>query len=384
MIKINFNKLLKDYDSDLVTKLRGFNDQYDYLQYWVPGSDKTRSLVNLIDAMHESNTFDFLIIILKEDKYLVNEIKKNCKGIIQIKTEESGFEYKIFIQLDKQKYQSYKTDKIIKKNFDKKNFVVVNELKEKRENYNILTCYEKNLQNHKLRWNKKKNIITEDIFFEFIDTAHKLFIKINSKTKKVVECSHDFKEKNTQSIIVDKFCDAIFNKHIQEAKEHGIIYLEHLIRPAEIKKEIKGIILPKKVGGFFLDLQQCVNKIYIKIKKHYNFEDIINKEYSLLSKDWLNISHDKKIEKLKKILSNQIIPLLKLKKSDVIVDGIEFDTRIVVKLSSEFMEKNFWEKNYLIMIEDLFKKLVDNRLELFTIEKKDANVLRHINSPRKI
>ena len=122
MIKINFNKLLKDYDSDLVTKLRGFNDQYDYLQYWVPGSDKTRSLVNLIDAMHESNTFDFLIIILKEDKYLVNEIKKNCKGIIQIKTEESGFEYKIFIQLDKQKYQSYKTDKIIKKKFWQKKF----------------------------------------------------------------------------------------------------------------------------------------------------------------------------------------------------------------------------------------------------------------------
>ena len=76
--------------------------------------------------------------------------------------------------------------------------------------------------------------------------------------------------------------------------------------------------------------------------------------------------------------------MLKLKKSDVIVDDIEFDTRIVVKLSNEFMEKNFWEKNHLIMIEDLFKKLVDNRLELFTIEKKDANVLRHINSPRKV
>ena len=36
------------------------------------------------------------------------------------------------------------------------------------------------------------------------------------------------------------------------------------------------------------------------------------------------------------------------------------------------------------MIEDLFKQLIDNRLELFTIEKKDDNKLRHENSPQKM
>ena len=36
------------------------------------------------------------------------------------------------------------------------------------------------------------------------------------------------------------------------------------------------------------------------------------------------------------------------------------------------------------MAEDLFKQLVDHRLELFTIEKKDDNILRHAHSPQKI
>jgi hypothetical protein len=36
------------------------------------------------------------------------------------------------------------------------------------------------------------------------------------------------------------------------------------------------------------------------------------------------------------------------------------------------------------MVEDLIKEYIDNRLELFTLEKKDDNRLRHINLPLKV
>ena len=58
--------------------------------------------------------------------------------------------------------------------------------------------------------------------------------------------------------------------------------------------------------------------------------------------------------------------------------------RIVVKISDNFSQLNYGEKNYLIMVEDLFKQFVDKRLELFTIEKKDDNKLRHAKSPQKM
>jgi len=384
-MEINFDKLLKNYNSELVTKLRGFNDEHDYLQYWVPGSDKTRSLINLIDAMHEADVLNFSVLILKEDEYLINEIKDISKNIGQVKIDLDEKRYKVSISFDKFKYQSFQKEQIkIKKKFAQKTFVSTGKLSDDRQNYDLLKQYKINLRNHKLISNKKKNIIDKNTFFEFITEKNKLFIKINKLTKKIVECWHDFEEENNKSIIVDKFCKIVLNKNIQEASEHGTIYLEHSIRPVDINQKIKGIILPKKVGGIFFDLHKCINKIYVKIKKKYNFNDIINKEYFGLSNDWLNISYEQKLKKLKKVLSEKIIPMLKLKNNDIIIHEIEFDTRIVIKMSDNFTQLNYGEKNYLIMVEDLFKQFVDNRLELFTIEKRDDNRLRHAKSPQKM
>ena len=202
-------------------------------------------------------------------------------------------------------------------------------------------------------------------------------------TKKIVEVKQ-CPDCKTNYEITDKFCDVILNKHIQEAAEHGTIYLEHEIRPNDIKKKIQGIILPKKAGGFFFDLDKCIKKIYNKIKKQYKFHDVINKEYSNLSKDWLKLSYDQKIEKLKQVLYKRIIPSLQLNNDDITIHKIEFDNRIVVKISNKLEKRNHGAINYMIKIENFFKNHIDKRLELFVIEKKDANILRHSNSPQKI
>ena len=128
-MEINFDKLLKNYNSELVTKLRGFNDEHDYLQYWVPGSDKTRSLINLIDAMHEADVLNFSVLILKEDEYLINEIKDISKNIGQVKIDLDEKRYKVSISFDKFKYQAFHKEQIkIKKKFAPKTFVSTGKL----------------------------------------------------------------------------------------------------------------------------------------------------------------------------------------------------------------------------------------------------------------
>ena len=87
-MQIDFEKLLKNYNSELVTKLRGFNVQYDYLQYWVPDSNKTTSLLNLVDALYETGKLNFSVSVLKTDKQLINELKSISKKIGNIKTKE--------------------------------------------------------------------------------------------------------------------------------------------------------------------------------------------------------------------------------------------------------------------------------------------------------
>ena len=65
-IKINFGELLRNYQKNLLIKLRGFGE-VDFLKYWVPGSDDKSSLINLIDALIENNNLNFEI---EFDNYL--------------------------------------------------------------------------------------------------------------------------------------------------------------------------------------------------------------------------------------------------------------------------------------------------------------------------
>ena len=386
-MQIDFEKLLKDYNSELVTKLRGFNDQIDYLQYWVPDFNKTTSLLNLVDALYEAGKLNFSILILKVDKKLINQIKKISKKIGNIEIKKENKNYKIIFSINRLKYKNYREKKtsVKSKKFTKKaKSSYVKELINKKKNYNILSTYEQNLVKHKLKNNINQRINDEGLFSEFINNKNKLFINVEKNTNLILNCWHDFVLHNNDSIMIDKFCDIILNKHIQEAVEHGTIYLEHELRPNDIKKKIRGIILPKQAGGFFFNLDRCIKKIYTKVKKKYNFKDTINKEYSGLSEGWLRLSYDQKKDKIKKILFETIIPSLKLNKEDITFHKIEFDTRIVVKISNELEKQNCGEINYMIEIENFFKNYIDKRLELFVTEKKDDNVLRIPNSPQRI
>ena len=388
-MQIDFEKLLENYNEELITKLRGFNEEHDYMQYWVADSDKTKSLLNLIDALHEANKKNFSVLILKTDEKIINDLKKIKEKIGNIIITKQEEHYRVDFSIDASKYSNYREKKqnVKNKTFKKiSKSSEIKELKENKEDYDILSFYEKNLTKYSLLYDKKQssNKKNGDIFSHFIDTKNKLFVEIEKETKKILSAWHNFSQKNNASIMVDKFCAIILNKHIQEAAEHGTIYLEYDIRPEDATKKIKGIILPKKIGNLFFDIDKCIRAIYKDVKKKYDFEDDINKEYFNISKNWESLSYEKKVEKIQKILLENIIPALKLNRNDIILHKIEFDNRIVIKISDELEKKNHGKVNYMIEVENLIKNYVDKRLELFTTEKKDDNRLRHLNSPQKI
>jgi len=111
-MEINLDLLLQNYNSELVNKLRGFNDEVDYLQFWVPSSNKKKSLFNLIDAINETKVKDFSILISKKDKNLINEIKNVSHSIGKISIKLKKNNYKIDISIDKLKYSLPKNEVI--------------------------------------------------------------------------------------------------------------------------------------------------------------------------------------------------------------------------------------------------------------------------------
>ena len=61
MQEINFKKLIKNYDQNLLDNLRGFGKDDEYLKFWVPGTNDYQSFLNLVDALAETKLLNFKI-----------------------------------------------------------------------------------------------------------------------------------------------------------------------------------------------------------------------------------------------------------------------------------------------------------------------------------
>jgi len=386
-MEIEFDKLISDYNSDLLTKLRSFNDELEYTKYWVPGSNKVSSLINLVDALYETSIFSFDVIINKEDTELINQILKLDKqiGTIQEHEQNSKIKFKFILKPEQYKLYKQKTISSVVEKREKKYQVVYN-LKQKKNSLDISNDYLPALQNKKFLKFKNKNEYNKnlgDLYQTIVFEDKNLYLVID-KTNIIKDSFHDCDQPRPETILIDILCSQLIEKHIQEASEHMIIYLEHSLRPKDLEKKSKGIILPRSAGGLFDHLNDCLRKIYQQFKQNRNFKEDINKIYFGLSKEWIKLSLNEKNNKIQKLLIDQILPELKLSLDDIKFEKIEFETRVVMSFSEKFKKQNQGKNNYFIKVENLLKSKIDKRLELFTLERMDKNKLRLTNSPQKI
>ena len=167
--------------------------------------------------------------------------------------------------------------------------------------------------------------------------------------------NHFYNKKELRFCIDTKLIDWVLFLGFKPLLVTDLKTLNGFLRQSSLK--IKGIILPKKAGGVFFDLNECIRKIYIKAKKKYNFDDAINKEYFDLSKDWLKIPYEEKLKKLNEILYKEIIPKLSLINNDISIEEIEHNTKVVVRTSSDFIKK--FRQKKLLNNDRRFVKAID-------------------------
>ena len=59
----------------------------------------------------------------------------------------------------------------------------------------------------------------------------------------------------------------VINKNIQEAADHGVIYLEEKIRLGHNKEISEGIILPGQAGSYFMYISNAIRNLFIDYKR---------------------------------------------------------------------------------------------------------------------
>ena len=385
MIKIDFNDLLDNYNTNLLDNLRGFGNNEEYLKFYVPGTSSIKSFYNLIDAFVECQQLEF-VIFYKQDSFekklidemniflekisINKEIIKNNFTNLEIKIDK--ILYKNFINQIKPKIKEIGLSNIKQNKINAKDKILVFKSEKKIEQ-----SYLNNI--HKIVTNNyfsKKIIDHENLFLGKIDGSEVKFIVEN---KIITQAFHDCENNKTLKKLLDIFFDICINKNIQEAAEHSVIYLEEKIRIENDQLIKSGIILPSHAGTYFDNLNLIIRQVFNEFVKKNEIKFGINKNYFKKSYHWINLSEEAKIQKIDLVL-NEISQKHGLINQSIIVQSIDSNFKVNLGVDKNFKDLQL-KKNILLEIEIKIKKL-DDTLEVFVDEVLDKNKLRLKNSPQ--
>lgn len=382
MLEIDLKKLIKNYDQNLLDNLRGFGKDNDFLKFWVPGTDDYQSFLNLVDALIETQIFDVRIKILKNisEKSLVENIETFLLKISYFNKIIEEDQIIFTIKIDVSKYKNFLIKKINysehvkEQDFDKTKIIEIYKSDEL-----IRPLYKKNLDLFNPKDFFSKSIKKKENFYA--QKIENFEICFEIKNDIIENLSHNIENNLDLKKMVNIFFELVTNKNIQEAADHGVIYLEEKIRLGNNKEISEGIILPGQAGSYFMYISNAIRNLFIDYKTQTKSKFDINKNYFKVSQNWKILKEEEKLKKINSIL-NEISNNNSLSKNSITVNKIENDFKIFFNVDSQF-QKLQEKKNLLLEIEIKLKTL-DNTLEVFVQEILDQNKLRLKNSPQNV
>lgn len=386
---IDFKKISNDYHIGLTDKLRGFRNE-DYLKFWVPDTNKEKSLLSLVDSLYETKKFKVQVtnvnLNLEEkkrfEKYkniFIDSIETN---VLKISINEK--EYLKFI--NKKKFTLKVKSKKYKESLNLKNYDYSEEISE----FYVLAAKkllngQKNINNKSIinKFDYEKENYTKGLL-EF-STGDSLVLFIDNKNYRITHSILSNNKETKLSSVLLCFSKICLNKRIQEVAEHSVIELEYKLRKIESKNfslNIQGVFLPSNSGGFFNLLNLKLREINMNFIKKYKVFPGINKDYQEINEDWKKLSFIEKKAIVDKVIKNEVLRKFNISKEDIVLKRVIGNNRLEFLLS-ENLKKDF-NDNILFRIEEILKMEIDETIELFNIEEKDSNILRLTNSPKTV
>lgn len=376
VIKIDYDKAVNDYNSQLVTKLRDFGD--NLLDLWVPDENILQSLLGLMYSLNQNNCNE-VDLVIKKDTF--EKDHKEFKTIFDKFSEFEILETKKMYQLNIKIINQKKLNEINNTFFVNKPSKIVRNLKTSKKKKYIRSLLIENIYKFPSSVLKDKNLffLEKSQLKYYIDDKNYIhsriknldfFVKIDKKN--IISVKFNC-EKPLLKILIN-FSKIIINTPLIEAYEHGVMKLENSCRKKNIKNRIKGIITPYVVKNIFQNLQSLMYELYLKYLSITKTEDTKNLYDLGLSDTWKKLSLLSKTKLLKKTINDYC------KNSDINFKFVEIeqDVKILIDIDEKM---NTGTKKYLFLLnlEKEIRKKLDRRLEVFYKDEPDSNKLRQKN-----
>ena len=375
-LKVDYDELVKNYNNQLVTKLRDFGD--NLLDLWVPDDDILQSLLGLLFSLTQNNCKKASLII---NRHTFQNYYDQFKNIFEKFSEFSIYETKQKYEIKILITDIKKLNEINNTFFNNKRSKVIKNIK----SYKNLNKNKKLLLDHIYSFPSKvlkdKNLFfieksqmkyylhDENYFHANIKNVN-LFVKIIENN--VISVKFNCNVSKLKVLI--NFSKAIINTPIIEAYEHGVMKLENSFRKKNIKKKIKGVITPFIIKSIFPDIQSLMYNIYSQYLTKNRLDDCKNLYDSNLSDSWKKLSRELKENLINKTISNYC------KDSEIQFKFVEIEDEVKILIDiNEIKDTGTKKYMFLLGLEKEIRKKLDRRLEVFYKDEPDSNKLRQKN-----
>ncbi|HEC14420.1 MAG TPA: hypothetical protein ENI72_01550 [Rhodospirillales bacterium] len=367
--RLDYDRLVADYDTGLIDTLRGFGPANDYLELWVPDEDATASLLNMIEAASAAGRDGFSVKIGQTTAKGLdrNALRKTLGQWADVDlSEDNGALNLDFTALGKRR----QSRPGIKSKVNPGRPKVVRETIRRKETQTgpitaIGPLYSRAIERLSTRHEGPGAGIG------VTEGGVTLSLDVDPRSHVISRAAYEGAAGPVQKGLLEAFCALIEGLPLIEAADHGAIRLEFILREDVDARPVPGVVTPQAADPAFAWVERLIRKALGAYREKSGFDKTKNEYDPAPAQAWLSLCEDERREKLLSAISG-----LGYGPGDVAVTAIEYDIRVVVRFSDSLAQGD--KQRHMMTIERGLKTHVDPRLELYLEELKDENILRRL------
>ena len=214
----------------------------------------------------------------------------------------------------------------------------------------------------------KKTVDLSDALFSSYRGVN-LWIEIDSKGNISKACHSG--ATGAELAVMERLCRISIGRPIQEASEHGMIYVEYGMRDTKFESPVKGLLNCENGDPIFNIGKFLIRDCYRQFQQTKATDSSKNFWYPSANESWVSKSFEEKKEMIQGAI-NDAQALYKFFDLRFEVLEIQQETRVVVSVSSGRMNSS--QMGHAVMKVELeLKKHVEPQLELILESTEDRN-----------
>lgn len=346
---LDYESLVKGYNTNLDVTLRGFRPADAMLDTWVPDDDPIRSLCNLVEAAQ----------LCGSDAISVRIAQRTLKGIEAPDLHE---------RLSTLGQCDIQTD-------GESLLVTVTGLHTTAAFGSIRVNYRRNMLARMIDLRNKRAIRTKssEMVLRAMEGQVTLAWSIETEGHSITDAVFDSPVCGPTEAALDCLCDLLIRLPIQEARDHSIVRLELMLRDPDIPNPVDGIVLPHNADPIFLLPERLVKRLYDDYLTAANYQPSLNCFDPGPGREWKALEPAARERRVVAVLSDKLGEL-GIHAGEVTVTDCRLPYAVTIRFSDSLPIAT--KPLIALRLERLLRRECDSRLELFCEAQRDMSRLR--------